>query len=676
MKPEDIFREFEPGSDLTLLDARYQYPKKDINGKWDKGSITLIARDNISKKKYVETIHNPTYGYFVVKDDIIRDRHIDYPLKLIEKECVDRVVVPYVDLEKDIATKIGELNYYYDNIKNGTRRANKLLHFTNPKIMMSDINIEDYYRFIFSLKFKNTIYKPTKAFLDIEADTMEIKGEFPKPGQCPVNAVTLLNTENMTSYTFILNTAGYQDQIDKFKEGLANGTINKEIHELLLKHIGVKAPIEAWQYKEVHRYALDKLKFKFAFYDEEIVLIADLFKLINHLKPDFVLAWNMAFDIPYLIERIKVLGYKPEDIMCDPDFENKKAEYIIDTRTEVLAERGDFANISSYSVYLDQLIQHASVRKGQPAYPEYKLNYVTNLICGFGKLDYQHITPYLFELPYLDFKTFILYNMMDTIDQYCIEYKVLDIDLIFAKAISNNTRYSKIHRQTVYLINRMRSEYYSYGYITGNNVNSMNHKAAEKLAGAFVASPANILDDPKIKINGIPIMVFNNLVDFDYKRLYPSCEQEQNLTDETMIGKLIIEAKLHNQENLSRSRNFFSREGMFFDDLATRNFIEYGQRWFNLASYEDLLGDIQEFFETKLLPMNPVEYYTNDGLKIIYRRDDKLQANQLRSIYSRDDKEVKQVYVGENKVNNLRGVLDDQFNNAIGYEIIRDSSTR
>ena len=75
-------------------------------------------------------------------------------------------------------------------------------------------------------------------------------------------------------------------------------------------------------------------KYSFLFYDEdnEINLIKDLFAAINSFKPDFALAWNMGFDIPYIIARIQTLGYNPEDIMCSNDFKNKIARYYIDER--------------------------------------------------------------------------------------------------------------------------------------------------------------------------------------------------------------------------------------------------------------------------------------------------------------------------------------------------------
>ena len=61
----------------------------------------------------------------------------------------------------------------------------------------------------------------------------------------------------------------------------------------------------------------------------------------------------MAFDIPYIYERIINLGYDPRDIMCHRDFEDqfKYAHYYIDKRAAEFAERGDLYDISSYTVY-------------------------------------------------------------------------------------------------------------------------------------------------------------------------------------------------------------------------------------------------------------------------------------------------------------------------------------
>ena len=104
--------------------------------------------------------------------------------------------------------------------------------------------------------------------------------------------------------------------------------------------------------------------------------------------------------------------------------------------------------------------------------------------------------------------------MMDVIVQHCIEWMTQDLEYIFTKCIVNNTIYRKGHRQTVYLINRMASDWYKMGYIIGNNINVFNKKE-DKFSGAIVHSPLNTSEYSRMKIDGRPIWIVDNLIDFD-----------------------------------------------------------------------------------------------------------------------------------------------------------------
>ena len=65
----------------------------------------------------------------------------------------------------------------------------------------------------------------------------------------------------------------------------------------------IREQVGGW--KNEKRFGLDKLNYNFHFYKEEdeIKLIQDLFIAINTYRPDFILAWNMAFDIPYIMAK-------------------------------------------------------------------------------------------------------------------------------------------------------------------------------------------------------------------------------------------------------------------------------------------------------------------------------------------------------------------------------------
>lgn len=501
----------KPGDNITLMNTMFRRGYDPNDDKF-KEFLTIVYKDCDSGLKYMQEIIDPDYEYYIIHED----KRTNYPRLFVPKSDVEPVTVPYKNLEKDIAEKVGMKDYFFDNVRNGNKSENRKLHL-HPDVFNSDMNIEDHYRFRFSKLYKNEPCPISKAYFDIEADTKTMVGDFPEMGECPINAISLVLQDQQQVYCFLLRTKG-NPLIAEFEKTVTDGSVFPELTQFVINAVG--GPEMAKKYNI-------NFKYNFLFYDEddEINLIADLFRAINNFKPDFALAWNMSFDVPYIIERIRKLGYKPEQIMCHPDFKYPIAEYFVDERMKSeFAERGDFAMISSYTTFLDQMIHFASRRKGQSKFISFTLDFIGEAVAKVRKLDYKDITTNISELPYKDYKTFVFYNIMDTIVQYCIEQCTGDIDYVFNKCTMNNTRYSKAHRQTVYLTNRGIKEFYNTddGYIMGNNVNKFNQKPTSKFPGAFVADPRQLDGHSKIRIFGRLIDVFNNLVDFDYASLYPS----------------------------------------------------------------------------------------------------------------------------------------------------------
>ena len=598
------------GDNLTIMNTLYTYSRKNPDtGKYSPDQVTIVYKDNDTGKKGVEEITSPTYQYYLAKDDIA----LVTPEFFIEKDKVEMIEVPYSDLLKSIAEKTDNLPLFYENIKCNNRRANEQLH-THPRVFRSDSQIEDHYRMRFDKEYVNDICPITKSFLDIEVDLKKtitidgvkkrvsaIMGDFPEPGECPINAISYISESTKEIYAFILRNPD-NPLIEEFEKSIGPGVFN-ELKDLLKYTVGGSMKFK--------KFKLDQFEFKFVFYDDEVNLLGDLFGLINYQQPDFLLVWNMAFDMPFIIKRLQNLGIDPASVICPKAFKLKECEYYIDERNKnELAERGDFAKISSFTVYMDQMIQFASRRKGQSVRPSYSLNSIGGDIVGVRKLDYSHITTDIGELAYLDFKTFIFYNIIDTIVQYCIEFKTGDINYIFGKCILNNTRYQKGHRQTVYLANRAGKMFDEQGFIIGNNVNRNNSPI--KFSGGLVGDPTLINDYSKRTINGRPINVYDNLDDYDYKSLYPSLAREFNTAPNTQIGKVVIEDKVHDKEN-PFNQEYYERGGDFLDNLQSGVYLEICSRWFGLASFMELFDDIKEFFEYKSIPRFDTSYlYKNE----------------------------------------------------------------
>lgn len=464
-----MIKGYGTGANITVLNTTYQYPKKQEDGKYSDDIMTILYKDLDTGEKKIEEIKNPEYRFFEAKDDV----YIDHNLLFIDEKDVKEVSVPYKDLLKKIAEDTDNTKFFYENIKNGNRRANEDL-FTIPTIFNSDMHIEDAYRFYFDLKYKNDSFVPTKSYLDIEVDTAYMVGDFPELGECPINAISYIDDNTKTVSVFLLRSEkGENPLIEQFEEEVKKGTVFKELKEFVYNHIN---KIDS---NNCNKYNIYDFEFEFYFYDfdKEIEMIIDLFRIINMKEPDFVLSWNMSFDIPYIIERIKILGYDPAKIMCHPCVKHKVAKYYIDAKNSQLpAQRGDFFTIIGKSVYLDQLVHFASRRKGQSAFDNLKLDNIGTIIAKVGKLSWSHIAKSFAEFPRVAYKIFVFYNIMDTLVQHCIETKVNDIGYIFNKCLINNTRYHKGHRQTIYLANRGIKDFRKQGFIMGNNVNKKNPK--------------------------------------------------------------------------------------------------------------------------------------------------------------------------------------------------------
>lgn len=588
----------QPGADITLVNTLFWRAPKTEDGKIN-DYLTIVYKDNANGQKFAEEIINPDYRYYIVD----KEHRTTYPRLFIEDEYVHPVVVPYRNLEKDIAKRVGLDKYFYDNISSGNPSENKKIH-QHPDIFNSDMNIEDHYMLRFSQLYKNDPTPITKAFFDIETDTINMMGDFPEPGECPINAISLVLQDQQQIFSFLLRNPA-NPQIQQFEEEVKSGSIYKELNDFIINAVG--GPKVAANYNI-------NFKYNFLFYDQnnEISLIKDLFNAINAFKPDFALAWNMGFDIPYIIARINKLGYDPRDIMCSPDFTNKVADYYVDERNKSdFAERGDFARISSYTVFLDQMIHFASRRKGQNKFHSFTLDFIGEHVAKVKKLDYKHITTSIAELPYKSYKTFVFYNIMDTIVQYCIEHVTGDLNYVFTKSNANCTRYCKTHRQTVYLTNRVTKDIAKKHFIIGNNCNKFNPKPDTKFPGAFVANPEQLSDYSKIKIAGKAILCFNNLDDFDYKSLYPSLIREFNIAPNTQIGMLIILGIEFTHEQLVRANNTVA--GAFMEDMQSQVWLEVGTRWFNLADFTTLCSDIRYFFDNIMSPSNAYTKYDSNG---------------------------------------------------------------
>ena len=507
---EKLLSKYPAGSDITVMNMNYRYPHRDENGVKKPDTLTVVYKDNVTRKKGHITIKNPKYRFAVIenKDLYTNKDGEEYPLLFTSEDNVKMIEVPYQKVSKAIAEITHREAIYNDALAAGDRDTIKRLQL-HPSIMNSDQDIEDHYRVEFAKLYTNNIEKLNKAYFDIEVDIKNIAGDFVQPGEAPINAISFLDEQHNKTHTFLLRQPE-NPLIAQMESLVKSGIINqKYIYDFIQDAVGGR--------KKMRQLELENLEFNLHWFDTEIELLVAFFQTVHKYNPDFIEGWNSGdFDLRYILARIEALGFKIEEVVCDYNWEEDKyvKHYVDERHKNEFAERGDYTFISGDTVWLDQMIQYCSRRKAKMgSMGSTSLDTIAELVAGIHKLDYSHITTDIGKLPYLDYITFVLYNIMDVICQKCIEFKTQDLEYIFSKCIINNTSYRKGHRQTVYLINRFTREWDKLGLIIGNNTNKGNEKP-EKFAGALVGKPENTSNYSKIHVNGYPILVCDNLVDF------------------------------------------------------------------------------------------------------------------------------------------------------------------
>lgn len=571
---ELVFGSLPRSKDYLLLNVLYHRATKESNYK---DYASLIFKNVTTGKKMLLTLEDPPYLMYVVKPEYRDYKH--YP-SYIELDRTYQKKVKFKNILKEIA-KIGgktTQDFYDSCVKNNRFGARKELH-KYPYILATDYDYRNYFRCEWMLHYHDydIRFNLTKLYADIEVDGIDVPG-FPTPDICPINAMTIVDGESKIVYTFLLNNPN-NPQIAEFVNDMEG--FKKECHEAFDDSYGV-------------------FEYKIFLVDEEIVMLQQIFTLINQLERDFMLFWNMGFDIPYIINRIKALGYDPKDIMCDKDFVKDELYYRTDHRHHDFKTKNDVFTISSKTVYLDQMSQYIKIRKARSELKSVKLNSIARDELKDEKLDYSDEAD-IKTLPYKNYRKFVLYNIKDTMLQYGIEEKTHDIDNVFNRALINATQYESVFSQTILLKNRAYLSYYKQGYIIGNNQNidytkDRNEETEDDNEEGFEGA---LVGDPMLNARvGIEILgvkskfIFSKVIDLDFSSMYPNIIISNNIGTIPMIGKVILDGFAH--LNLDPTNNFYDQGKMFIEDYLSYDYSFIGKTYFNLPTAEEIIRGIED----------------------------------------------------------------------------------
>ena len=508
----------------------------------------------------LNVIENPKRTFYIHQE---RYRNYKYKIEYVDKEQCDEYVCKNRDLEREVKNKLG----IYSNKRMLLREL-----CDSPYLYGADVNIEVLVkiRYMNGTKEANILPKYTFGSIDLEVSVLG-DGQIILASYCYDGVVYCAILDSFL-YKVVPNEFDEQGNPKRVKATLddVKEVVQKEISDYLERfHLKV-------EYKVCH---------------SEMELIDWTLKKIHESKADFCGVWNMPYDIPKIIERIKANGKDPVDYMCHPDVPKKyrKVRYAPDySPTDHFTDSWDWFNCPGHTQYIDSLRLYSRLRKVKGREPSYRLGFISMKEIKHGKLDLDG-THYHNQL--YNFLYYTAYNIVDAGNVWLMEQQNGDVSNM--TQLVGNSLLKDFSKQTVML----KNDFYQYcierGKISGTVGNHMGTPFDDLMgkAGGTVLPPylAKNMGLQCIKERPTLHTLVNIFIkDIDASSMYPNTMIGFNISKETTLATMV----------LLPGRPLEDIEELFTGMIApVENAFLIGHKFFDLPSPSELLTEYNEFLK-------------------------------------------------------------------------------
>lgn len=475
--------------------------------------------------------------------------------------------------------------------------------------------------------------------LDIETDI----NVSDNPDEQPVIVNTYIDDKSKKVIASCLINENYKGQkeiIDNLEE------FKVELHQFLIDHVNkISFGGDIDKENAVKELLLKKIEgftYNIEFTaDEKKVITHPLKSCFNLFNPDFLLIYNATYDVNHLMRRFNVL--KDEDEKFDDLFKynNGEAYAYINTNNvnPDITKKIHYYSFRNPTKIIDQMLLYYQLRKSKN-FAKYSLDATANREVGVGKLDYSKICNWIGDFPYVDYKMFLIYNIIDTLSMLFVDYVTNDILAATYKRLKACTEWERISKS----MDRTSAVFDFYpsldGLIKGCNINPLligltqkklkkmeknspgiikvaeqlkvtaqsdKDKNPYRIEGGLVTSPNLISDDVKnLDIFKIPIKTyakFSNLIDYDATSMYPSNTEVNNGSRETLVGR--IEKIEDNDDPLLARKTALA--------ILNDNFANIGTQLFGIPSLHNIINNYHGINPIKIENEND-KYITKDEI--------------------------------------------------------------
>lgn len=486
--PEELVRPH-----LLPLNILYHNPGMN-GGNWEDDVLTIIYKDQDTDVKNIYEILNPEIEIYIVKPEF---RKFDHMRDMIEMNKCDKFKVQYRTRWSFAAKKLNLPSS--DDAKN------------SPYVFGADIPIETYYLIQFISEYPSDKPKMLSlGKLDIENDIIRYGKDYPGHGETPINAVTYINMETDDVYTLILLKDDIPETSPYHPEHQYYENLRKHFYEQVAEistNRGLMEQLCHEKFDEMY----PGMKYNIIYYDNEVTLLEDLWRIIHQCNNDFGGAWNNPYDMQNIFERMRKLGMDVERIICDEESCIKKVFFKEDT-SPIFHKRKHQCTTYTITSFVDDLTLYSGVHAGGGVLPSHKLNYIAQKELKDEKYDYSEYSD-IVHLFYDDLKRFILYNIKDVLLLVGIERKCHIMDIIYSRMYQMFVFPSEAFTTTKVVWHSLMKFMTDRGYIFGTNRNKGKHTKTiinygEKL-GREISNPKSREDGPESLADELDGMLFD-----------------------------------------------------------------------------------------------------------------------------------------------------------------------
>lgn len=396
-----------------------------------------------------------------------------------------------------------------------------------------------------------------------------------------------------------------ETDIDTREILIATVVFGKKAHITILeKYLGgrrdVVEKIKAGIDKYLPQYS-GKLELKVTVHETEVDMLTSVFKTANTWAPDFMSIWNINFDIPRVLERLKEANVNPIDVICDTTIprqyrlfrykEGIKNKTMASGKAKPISPSLQWHKTFSTTTFhpIDSMCVYRQIRMAKQEEPSYALDAILQKVLGSRKLSFEEANDYKGAKWHIFMQQnypieYIVYNLYDCLGLLELDAVTKDLSqsLPSGAAMTDFTKFNSNPKKIVdalYIFGMERGRV--VGTVPNLNKKEEEIEAADipdvddeedddgpedpskykslNLKGWIQLLPQNLLLAEGLQcLEDYPSVVTNvrgMVWDVDATAAYPTCTMVSNASKETCVNELIsiegIDEVVFREQNLS-----------------------------------------------------------------------------------------------------------------------------